>query len=413
MRVTGSTRGTKAGRRVVVIGAGFAGLAAADALRADGAAVTVLEARDRVGGRVFSRQLGNGAVIEMGAEFILPGNTTLLETAARFGLAVADKGMRYGRREPRGGAPVDSGTFEEAVRRLGRALGEAGGHPESAAALLARLEIDPAAREAILARVEVSSASPADTVPSSDLAGVAYIGDEPACSLAAGNQGLAEALAAGLESPVRLGEEVRAVAWSPGCVRVSTRSGVEFAADACVVAVPARVARRIAFEPALPGAIAGALGAVRYGHAAKLLVPLHTPAPPSAVLSVPERYWTWTATGVEGTPTPLLSCFSGSEPALAALRVGEGPGPWLDSVTRLRPDLDLDPSGAVLSRWDDDPWALAAYSVAPDEGTVETLRRAPAPLAFAGEHLGGRYHGLMEGALRSGRAAAEALRFDV
>ena len=58
---------------MVVIGAGFAGLAAADALRAGGAEVTVLEARDRVGGRVWSVPFGEGAVIERGAEFILPG----------------------------------------------------------------------------------------------------------------------------------------------------------------------------------------------------------------------------------------------------------------------------------------------------------------------------------------------------
>ena len=57
---------------MVVIGAGFAGLAAADALRAGGAEVTVLEARDRVGGRVWSVAFGEGAVVERGAEFILP-----------------------------------------------------------------------------------------------------------------------------------------------------------------------------------------------------------------------------------------------------------------------------------------------------------------------------------------------------
>ena len=62
----------------MVIGAGFAGLAAADRLREGGAEVTVLEARDRVGGRVSSRRLENGAVIELGAEFILPGNTLVI-----------------------------------------------------------------------------------------------------------------------------------------------------------------------------------------------------------------------------------------------------------------------------------------------------------------------------------------------
>ena len=58
-----------------VIGAGLAGLSAADALAREGWEVDVLEARDRVGGRTWSRRLANGATIEMGAEFILAGNT--------------------------------------------------------------------------------------------------------------------------------------------------------------------------------------------------------------------------------------------------------------------------------------------------------------------------------------------------
>ena len=88
--------------RVVVIGAGLAGLVAADELLRRGWSVEVLEARDRVGGRTWSRRLPNGAVAEMGAEFILPGNTEVAALAEELGLALVDKGMRYGRREPRG-----------------------------------------------------------------------------------------------------------------------------------------------------------------------------------------------------------------------------------------------------------------------------------------------------------------------
>ncbi len=95
-------------QRVVVIGAGFAGLAAADALRAGGAEVTVLEARDRVGGRVWSVQFGEGAVIERGAEFILPGYDSMNALAERFGIPLVLKGTPYGRRVPVG---------EEAVSR--------------------------------------------------------------------------------------------------------------------------------------------------------------------------------------------------------------------------------------------------------------------------------------------------------
>jgi monoamine oxidase len=86
---------------VIVIGAGFAGLAAATELADRGVDVRVLEARDRVGGRVWSDRAG-GAVIERGAEFVLDGYDVLRQHAARFGLELADTGMSYYVREPRG-----------------------------------------------------------------------------------------------------------------------------------------------------------------------------------------------------------------------------------------------------------------------------------------------------------------------
>src|SRR3954468_4310207 len=108
--------------RAVVVGAGLAGLVAADELARAGAEVVVLEARPRVGGRVWSQTLPNGAVVEMGAEYILPGNTAVLELAERLGLGLWDKGMRYGRRDPRGGIGVTPAELDEAVEAAGRAL---------------------------------------------------------------------------------------------------------------------------------------------------------------------------------------------------------------------------------------------------------------------------------------------------
>jgi monoamine oxidase len=104
--------------RVIVVGAGFAGLAAADALVRAGAEVDVLEARDRVGGRVWSVPFAGGA-IERGAEFILPHDRTVLATAERLGLALVRKGTRYGNREPRGGEPVTREQVAAALQRIG------------------------------------------------------------------------------------------------------------------------------------------------------------------------------------------------------------------------------------------------------------------------------------------------------
>jgi hypothetical protein len=175
------------------------------------------------------------------------------------------------------------------------------------------------------------------------------------------------------------------------------------------VAVPASVLTRIAFEPALPAPLADAMAAVGYGHAAKLFVPLRAPASPSAVMSVPERYWTWTATGDGRSTQPVVSAFAGSPAALERLELGAGPGRWLDSMERLRDDLELDLDGALLSTWADDEWAAVAYSKSPPARVTAALELRAGPLAFAGEHTAGPFAALMEGAVRSGRRAAASL----
>jgi monoamine oxidase len=393
--------------RAAVVGAGLAGLSAADELRRAGVEIIVLEARDRVGGRVWSRELENGAVIEMGAEFILPGHTAARDLAEQFGLELWDKGMRYGSREPRGGPPVPPDELAKAVEAVDRAVD--GSPPElTARRLLDSLDIAPGAREAILARVEISSADSADRVIARDLAGIAHIDDEPAPSIAGGNQRLPLALAELLQPAVRLRSPVERIAWSDRGVRLRA-AGSEVDADACVVAVPASVMDRIEFEPTLPEALAEATASVAYGHAAKLFVPLRAPAPPSAVMSVPERYWTWTATG-DGAETQLVvSAFAGSRAALEQLDVTAGPHRWLDSIARLRDDLELDLGGALLSTWSDDEWVAAAYSTSPPAMVTAALERGAGPLAFAGEHTAGPFAALMEGAVRSGRRAAATL----
>ena len=102
--------------RVVVAGAGFAGLLAADRVAQAGHEVVVLEARDRVGGRVWSQELVPGdprTVVERGAEFVLDGYDLMRTLAGEFGLRLAEMAMSYYEREPRGGAPA---THQEMAR---------------------------------------------------------------------------------------------------------------------------------------------------------------------------------------------------------------------------------------------------------------------------------------------------------
>jgi monoamine oxidase len=400
--------------RVCVIGAGFAGLAAAAALADGGLEPLVLEARERVGGRVHSRRLANGAVVELGAEFVEHDHQTLVATARRLGLATAPTGMAYGDREPRGGLGTDrAAVLAEAARLKGLLAERPGlaGPGRSVAAVLAELPLDPGARQAIAARLQVSTGQPAEELAAAvlDHAGSSFSTRE-SLRVGGGNQRIALRLAERLPGAVHLGVPVRAVSWSAAGVRVAVE-GAELDAEACLLAVPASVIGRIGFDPPLPAWKAEALERVVYGHAAKLFVPLRRVPEPSAVLSVPDRYWTWTARGPDGTVQPVVSAFAGSAPALAALRVAAGPATWRRRLAELRPDLALD-RGAVLSTWDDDPWIEAAYSTrtpAFRPGDPDLLARPVGPLHFAGEHTAGPWSGLMEGALRSGHRAATEL----
>jgi monoamine oxidase len=82
-------------------------------------------------------------------------------------------------------------------------------------------------------------------------------------------------------------------------------------------------------------------------------------------------------------------------------------------VAALRPELTADAGRALLTTWNDDPWAGESYSaltVSVAEGDEELLATPAGRVHFAGEHTAGDWAGLMEGALRSGeRAAREVL----
>jgi monoamine oxidase len=370
--------------RAIVVGAGFAGLAAADALQRAGVGVTVLEARDRVGGRVHSHTLENGATVELGAEFVLPAHDVLRATAKRLGLPLYEKGTLYGDREPRPAVPRDE--LLAGIARLRDARGR------TIAEALDELALPPPVREAIAARIEISTAYTIEDQPASVLAvsGAAF-GDFPSHGVAGGNQRIATTLAGSLD--VRLGSPVERIAWTDGGVRVN---GLE--AEACVLAVPATI--ELQFDPPLPDWKRRALASVRYGDAAKLFLPLAEPAEPSATLSVADRFWAYTQRAPDGSPLPVLAAFAGTRHAVDRLTA--------ESVRRLRPDLAT-AGEPVLSTWHDDPWTRAAYSARSLERPLDdaALAKPVGPIAFAGEHTAGEWHALMEGALRSGLRAAE------
>lgn len=404
--------------RVIVIGAGFAGLAAAAALRDAGHEVLVLEARERVGGRVWSQTLPNGAVIERGAEFIEHYQSEIAATVARLGLQLAPTGMPYGDREPRGGIGVERATLLAAYDALHAYARSLPPDPNrSIGDLLEGARIDPGAREAIQARIEISSTTPADLLSAAVITKGGYrIDSAESYRVAGGNQRIALRFAELLGDAVRCSMSVERVAWTDAGVTV-VAGGETFAAERAVITVPARLLQRIIFDPPLPEGKASANERVDYGQAAKLFVPLAADAPvlPSAVMAVPDRFWSWTAQGpgADSAVQPVVNCFAGTADALTALGVDQGSGVWLERLRWLRPDLPLLPADAVVSTWHDDPWAGAAYSVvrAGNPRDHDALAAPVGPLHFAGEHTAREWSSTMEGALRSGyRAAGEVVQ---
>jgi monoamine oxidase len=399
--------------RVGIVGAGFAGLAAAQTLNAAGHDVTVLEARDRVGGRVWSQTITGplgDAVIERGAEFVLSGYDALRRYASDFNLTLADTGMSYYVREPRGAPGLDAAGLSEAGERLVAAAAVA--VSGSVADLLDGLRLPPALAEGVRARVEISCAADAEQLHFDSVEHLASARPQPSHRIAGGNQRLADALAGALAGRLLLDHPVRSIADDSTGVRLTTDSGSR-AFDRVVLAVPPPLLAELSITPPLPGWKADALSRAGYGYAAKLHVPLAAPAPSSAVMSVPGRFWCWTATDHTGGVAPALNAFAGSVAALSRLGVAEGPGRWLARTRELLPELSLVDDEVLLTDWTADRWARGAYSVhsvgaAPED--QQALREPVGRLHFAGEYLGGDSAGLMEGALRSGQETAASMR---
>ncbi|MDR2255268.1 MAG: FAD-dependent oxidoreductase [Arthrobacter sp.] len=406
--------------RIAVIGAGFAGLAAAHRLTKLGAEVSVLEARDRVGGRVWSTTVtapdGSEHVIERGAEYVLNGYDHLRAILAELGLEQVDTGMSYYVREP-GDLP---GRTAQDIVEAGRAAGAAiervpaDASAEDVLALLAADGTPAELVDALRSRIEVSTAVPAATVTAESLAHVASFEPLPSYRIGGGNQRLALGLTELLGSKVRLNTPVSSVENDAHGVRLTLADGTVEEYDAAIVAVP------LALLQAEDGLAAPtspereqALSRVLLGQAAKLHVALGSRPSTSAVMSVAGRYWTWTAYAQDGQVAPVLNAFMGSAPAIAAARLVEDPQAWAPEVAALRPDLDIAPDAVpTVTVWAEDPWARFAYAAhAPGETPVDAAA-IEAPIGavyFAGEYAEAEFTGLMEGAIRSGERAAESV----
>jgi monoamine oxidase len=265
----------RAPRRVAVIGAGLAGLAAAERLAAAGLEPVVLEARDRLGGRVWSAELAGG-IVERGGEFITGGYDETERTAARLGIALAGMGINYPDRELRPGPGPDPGALRSGAEAAAAASAEA--TPGTAAAsILAAAVDDGAVRDILATRLQSALAHPFEALDARFLVHLPYlVAAAETRRLEGGNQSLAEALAARLPDPVRTGSAVREIRRDGDAVR-ALGEGFDVEAEAGIVAIPLPLLPELRFDPPLPDRQAEAITAIPTSRAAKLAVPLRAP----------------------------------------------------------------------------------------------------------------------------------------
>ncbi|MBY8339310.1 FAD-dependent oxidoreductase [Streptomyces spinosirectus] len=433
---------------VIVLGAGLAGLSAARDLAAAGTDVLVLEARDRVGGRVEQTRAPDGRTVQLGGEVVGRGHTSYLQLAKELGLElvpsyVAEPG-RITRATPEGRSagdpphwfgPGDAAQHELLSREFSTLAAtvdpdDPWSHPDAAA--LDRLSVagwlrsrhaSPAVvrlwdigqlalaggsyeRISLLAALRKSAA-----VPGSGTGDYDY-DDWEGLRLAEGSATLAEVMGRELGPRIRLGAPVAAVTVRPGRSSVRLVTGEVLTATAVVSALPVGPLRSVAVSGVSDARLAS-LRRQRHAVAAKF----------AAVYDRPF----WRADDLNGLSESegvLGSTWPQNEGILSALVPPERYGVLLGTPSHLRiPELLAEiaamfgdeahrPTTCHLRLWGTDPWTQGyvtqwppgeVMAVGPLHGTHEP------PFYVCGSDQW--VAGYMEGAVRTGRAAAEeALR---
>lgn len=428
--------------KVIVAGAGLAGLTAARELSRAGAAVIVLEARDRLGGRVWSvrDELGGERCGELGAELIETGHKELRQLADELGLKLV-RVLRSGfvhRFRGADGRFLVSRTrpwteLERSLKPLLRQYRAAGGDPSSA---VVREMSTISLREWLTthdADVELHAmadalrgfflADPDDLSVLPVVEQLVWAGSPAQAELFrvhGGTDRLASSLAGASRGLILLSHRVNAIDQAAdGVIAVVVDDhGLQqrIEADAMVVALPASTLRDVEIYPPLPERQARAIRTLRYGCATKLLVQSN------------RRLFTGRARAF-ATDTDLGAFWDGSEDqqadgsslltflaggsASAGLRARAAAGGervlselcWLGMA-------GLPVTATVAATWEDEPWSRGGYAYF-DPGFDPALRlelsRRAGRIVFAGEHTSRRWQGYMNGAVESGLRAAREL----
>jgi monoamine oxidase len=440
---------------LVVIGAGLAGLSAARAAATAGASVVVVEARDRVGGRVLNEDIGGGNVVEVGAQWIGPTQDRLAALAARLGVETfptygeGENVIEYGGRLRRYRGtiprinPVVLLDVERAQRRLNRmarrvpldAPWEAPDAPaldgQTAATWMRRNLATRAGRMLLELGIEaVWAAQPEDM---SLLHVLFYIHSAGSLEMLFDTEGGAQqdrfvggsqripilmAQELGREN-VLLGAPVRMIRRGEHGVTVEA-DGATVRARRAVVAIAPTLAGRIAYDPPLPG----------FRDQLTQRMPLGTVAKCMAIYDEPF----WRAENLSGQGTsdagPVKLTFDNSPPSgapgvllgflegrqareLGRLHANERRAAVLDCFARLFGPRAGRPDAYVERLWAEEEWSRGCYGCHMPTGAWTAygpaLREPIGPLHWAGAEYATVWNGYMDGAVRSGEAAASAV----
>ena len=426
--------------RVVVVGAGIAGLTVANALANAGVACVVVEARDRVGGRLHTIDLA-GSPVDMGGSWIHhPIGNPMRAFADQVGVAcrsgdplpeMAAFDFGEGRRLSPGEVRAELSTLYEAfpaeIDRLRRELGPDASAAEGIDAFVEGTDLAPAAarraRQGLRALIEGESA---DLSERQSLRWMwnefeyegGFFGDLPS----GGYRSLVQAMADGAD--VRLNFDVAEIAVETDGVRVRSTAGPAEDGSHVVVTVPLGVLkdRRPQFSPPLPRARLAAIDRLGFGRLEKV------------VLTFDEAFWR--AAGL-----PQLMLFPGDPDESAMWVIGNdafGAGPTLvffifhgmagrvlgttpdDAVNWVRDMLTEvigatcpEPTAVAVTSWATDPYSLGAYTHIPPGAAPADADLLGEPLhgrlLFAGEHTQSARLVYTDGAMASGIREAKRL----